>query len=85
MSLEMEQRIAKLEQEMMDLRKELEAVKCQQSVAKTSTLSAEKSMIEQSTLKPAPNLKPKPNPKLNSEPNPKQMSEPEKRCSHSER
>ncbi|MGA3676343.1 DUF2339 domain-containing protein [Lysinibacillus agricola] len=79
MSLEMEQRIAKLEQEMMGLRKELEDLKCQQSVAKTSTLSAGKSMIEQSTLKPAPNLKPKPNPEPNSKPNPKQMPAQEKK------
>ncbi|KOS62781.1 DUF2339 domain-containing protein [Lysinibacillus agricola] len=77
MSLEMEQRVAKLEQEMMDLRQELEDLKRQQSVEKISTLSARKAMIEQSTPKPAQNLKPNSNPNPN--PKPKTMTAPEKK------
>ncbi|WP_285394510.1 DUF2339 domain-containing protein [Lysinibacillus sp. fls2-241-R2A-57] len=79
MSLEMEQRIAKLEHEMMDLRQELEDLKRQQSVGKASTLNVEKSIIEQSTPKPAQNLKPNSIPKPDPNPKPKTMQAPEKK------
>lgn len=75
MSLEMERRIATLEQEMMDLRQELEGLKRQQAVEKTSTLNARKSIIEQSTPKLAQS--PKPNSSL--EQKPKTMPAPEKK------
>lgn len=75
MSLEMERRIANLEQEMMDLRQELEGLKRQQSVAKASALDARKSIIEQSAPKPTQNLKPN----SNLEPKPKTMPAPEKK------
>lgn len=75
MSLEMERRIANLEQEMMDLRHELEDLKRQQSVAKTSTLGARKSIIEQSAPKPAQDLKPN----SNMEPKPKIMTDTEQK------
>ena len=75
MSLEMEQRIAKLEQEMMDLRHELEGLKRQQPVEKSSALSARKSMADQFAPKPAQNLKPN----SNLEPKPKIMTNPEEK------
>lgn len=75
MSLEMERRVAKLEQEMMDLRQEVESLRRQQNVEKPSTLSAKKPMIDQFAPKPAQNLKP------NSElkPKPRTMTDPEKK------
>ena len=73
MSLEMERRIATLEQEMMDLRQELEGLKRQQAVEKTSTLNARKSIIEQST----PKLAQSPKPNSNLEQRPKTMPAPE--------
>ncbi len=75
MSLEMEQRIAKLEQEMMDLRHELEGLKRQQPVEKTSAMSANKSMDDQFAPKPAQNLKPN----ANLKPKPTIMTKPEKK------
>ncbi|MFB7155450.1 DUF2339 domain-containing protein [Lysinibacillus sp. NPDC056232] len=75
MSLEMEQRIAKLEQEMKDLRHELDGLKRQQPVEKTSAMSAKKSMVDQFAPKPAQNLKPN----SNLEPKPKIMTNPEKK------
>ncbi|MBG9456637.1 hypothetical protein ABE61_22170 [Lysinibacillus sphaericus] len=73
MSLEMERRVAKLEQEMMDLRQELEGLKRQQPVEKSSALSARQSMVDQfapkpaQILKPNSNLEPKPEIMTNSE------------------
>ncbi|MFJ7730314.1 DUF2339 domain-containing protein [Lysinibacillus sp. NPDC097231] len=86
MSLEMERRIAKLENEMMDLREELNELKAKQ-VANTNSLSARKSMIEQSSSITAQSLKPnsKSDPTSNSKPNlkpdpePKTMLAPEKK------
>ncbi|MEB2302766.1 DUF2339 domain-containing protein [Lysinibacillus xylanilyticus] len=75
MSLEMEQRIAKLEQEMMDLRHELEGLKRQQPVEKSSALSARKTMVDQFASKPAQNVKPN----SNLEPKPEIMTSPEKK------
>ncbi|MGE8034355.1 DUF2339 domain-containing protein [Lysinibacillus sp. NPDC093692] len=75
MSLEMEQRVAKLEQEMMDLRQELEGLKRQQPVEKSSALSARQSMADQFEPKPAQILKP--NSSL--EPKPKIMTNPEEK------
>ncbi|MGE7689422.1 DUF2339 domain-containing protein [Lysinibacillus sp. NPDC097214] len=75
MSLEMEQRIAKLEQEMMDLRHELEGLKRQQPVEKSSALSARKTMVDQFAPKPAQNVKPN----SNLEPKPEIMTNPEKK------
>nr|WP_283175796.1 DUF2339 domain-containing protein [Lysinibacillus sp. Bpr_S20] len=71
----MERRVAKLEQEMMDLRQEVESLRRQQNVEKPSTLSAKKPMIDQFAPKPAQNLKP------NSElkPKPRTMTDPEKK------
>ncbi|MGE6514517.1 DUF2339 domain-containing protein [Lysinibacillus sphaericus] len=64
MSLELEQRIAKLEKEVVDLRQEMDTLKRLQSLEKTSTLSAEKSIVKQtaSTLTTAPTQKAKPMP-----------------------
>ncbi len=71
----MERRVAKLEQEMMDLRQEVESLRRQQNVEKPSTLSTKKPMIDQFAPKPAQNLKP------NSElkPKPRTMTDPEKK------
>ncbi|QDQ01887.1 DUF2339 domain-containing protein [Lysinibacillus fusiformis] len=55
MSLEVEQRIAKLEKEVVDLRQEVDVLKRLQSIAQTSTLSARKSIEQTSpTQKPRP-------------------------------
>lgn len=66
MSLEMEQRIAKLEKEMMDLRQELDSLKQQHSVGQSTTINARKTMMEQSSSlagqKPTITSKPKAKP-----------------------
>ncbi|WP_107949799.1 DUF2339 domain-containing protein [Lysinibacillus parviboronicapiens] len=60
MSLELEQRIAKLEKEVVDLRQEVDALKQSPAVDKTSTLNARKSMLEQTSPTPTPNPRPMP-------------------------
>ncbi|MGE7985671.1 DUF2339 domain-containing protein [Lysinibacillus fusiformis] len=66
MSLEMERRVAKLEEEMADLRQELSELRRIQSNEKINTLDARQSMIEQSVpIKPPP---PKPTVEPNSTP-----------------
>ncbi|UNT54486.1 DUF2339 domain-containing protein [Lysinibacillus capsici] len=63
MSLELERRIAKLEEEMADLRQELSVLKGSQSTEKINTLDARQSMIKQSEpIKPKPVLESKPIP-----------------------
>lgn len=63
MSLELERRIAKLEEEMADLRQELSSLKGTQSTEKINTLDARQSMIKQSEpIKPKPALESKPVP-----------------------
>ncbi len=63
MSLELERRIAKLEEEMADLRQELSVLKGSQSTEKMNTLDARQSMIKQSEpIKPKPVLESKPIP-----------------------
>ncbi len=63
MSLELERRIAKLEEEMADLRQELSSLKGTQSTEKINTLDARQSMIKQSEpIKPKPALESKPIP-----------------------
>lgn len=66
MSLEMEQRIAKLEKEMMELKQELDVLKQQHSVGQSTTINARKTMIEQSSplaqQKPTITSKPKAKP-----------------------
>lgn len=63
MSLELERRIAKLEEEMADLRQELSILKGSQSTEKNNTLDARQSMIKQSEpIKPKPVLESKPIP-----------------------
>lgn len=63
MSLELERRIAKLEEEMADLRQELTVLKGSQSTEKINTLDARQSMIKQSEpIKPKPVLESKPIP-----------------------
>ncbi len=66
MSLEMERRVAKLEEEMADLRQELSELRRIESNEKINTLDARQSMIEQSVpIKPPP---PKPTVEPNSTP-----------------
>ncbi|WP_107922977.1 DUF2339 domain-containing protein [Lysinibacillus parviboronicapiens] len=60
MSLELEQRIAKLEKEVVGLRQEVDALKQSPAVDKTSTLNARKSMLEQTSPTPTPNPRPMP-------------------------
>ncbi len=61
MSLEMERRVAKLEEEMADLRQELSELRRIQSNEKINTLDARQSMIEQSVpIQPTPTPTPKP-------------------------
>lgn len=66
MSLEMEQRIAKLEKEMMDLRQELDVLKQQHSAGQSTAINARKTMIKQSSSlaeqKPSSTSKPNPRP-----------------------
>lgn len=63
MSVELERRIAKLEEEMADLRQELSLLKGSQSAEKINTLDARQSMIKQSEpIKPKPVLESKPIP-----------------------
>lgn len=66
MSLEMEQRIAKLEKEMMDLRQELDVLKQQHSVGQSTAINARKTIIKQSSSlaeqKPHSTSKPNPRP-----------------------
>jgi len=66
MSLEMEQRIAKLEKEMMDLRQELDVLKQQHSAGQSTAINARKTMIKQSSSlaeqKPISTSKPNPRP-----------------------
>ncbi|WP_155590363.1 DUF2339 domain-containing protein [Lysinibacillus cavernae] len=66
MSLELERRIAKLEEEMADLRQELSSLKGTQNTEKINTLDARQSMIKQSEpikpIKPKPSLESKPIP-----------------------
>ena len=63
MSLELERRIAKLEEEMADLRQELSVLKGSQSTENMNTLDARQSMIKQSEpIKPKPVLESKPIP-----------------------
>ncbi|OEC02370.1 hypothetical protein GY31_04800 [Lysinibacillus sphaericus] len=70
MSLEMEQRIAKLEKEMVVLRREMDELKHQQSQEKTTIQNMNKSITVQSALptlktKPTPPTPPIPTPKTN--------------------
>ena len=76
MSVELERRIAKLEEEMADLRQELSLLKGSQSAEKINTLDARQSMIKQSEP-----IKPKP--VLESRPIPTKVTE--KKCNHSHR
>lgn len=63
MSVELERRIAKLEEEMADLRQELSLLKGSQSAEKINTLDARQSMIKQSEpIKPKPVLESRPIP-----------------------
>ncbi|MGG2085113.1 DUF2339 domain-containing protein [Lysinibacillus pakistanensis] len=65
MSLEMEQRIAKLEKEMMDLRQELDVLKQQHSAGQSTAINARKTIIKQSSslAEQKPNSTSKPNPR----------------------
>ncbi|TKI71604.1 DUF2339 domain-containing protein [Lysinibacillus mangiferihumi] len=70
MSLEMEQRIAKLEKEMVALRREMDELKHQQSQEKTTIQNINKSITGQSALpiakaKPTPPISPIPTAKTN--------------------
>ncbi|WP_339261867.1 DUF2339 domain-containing protein [Lysinibacillus sp. FSL K6-3209] len=70
MSLEMEQRIARLEKEMVVLRREMDELKHQQSQEKTTIQNMNKSITVQSALptlktKPTPPTPPIPTPKTN--------------------
>ncbi|WP_431811292.1 DUF2339 domain-containing protein [Lysinibacillus sp. FW12] len=63
MSIELERRIAKLEEEMADLRQELSSLKRTQNTEKINTLDARQSIIKQSEpIKPKPTLESKPIP-----------------------
>jgi len=78
MSLEMEQRMARLEKEMAGLRQELNELKRTQSNEKINTLDARQTMIEQSVP-----IKPTPTPTLESKSTP--VKKYKKRCNHSHR
>lgn len=82
MSLEMERRVAKLEEEMADLRQELSELRRIQSNEKINTLDARQSMIEQSVpIQPTPTPTPKPTVEPKSTP----VKTAQKRCNHSHR
>ncbi|MGE7092973.1 DUF2339 domain-containing protein [Lysinibacillus sp. NPDC048646] len=74
MSLEVEQRITKLEKEVVDLRQEVDALKRLQSIAQTSTLSARKS-LEQTSPTPTPAPTPTPTPTPTQKPRPLPVQE----------